>query len=86
LLSAEKMVAQLNRMLVGWANYFCLGPVSQAYRAIDQHVCRRLRQWLRIKHKVQGRGTARFPNEHLYQDLGLQRLGLRTRSFSWAKA
>ncbi len=46
LLSVEKMVAHLNRQLVGWANYFCLGPVSPAYRAIDQHVRRRLRQWL----------------------------------------
>jgi RNA-directed DNA polymerase len=86
LLSAEKLVGHLNRMLVGWANYFCLGPVSQAYRAIDQHVCRRLRQWLCAKHKVPGRGTARFPDAHLYRDLGLQRLGLRTRNFSWAKA
>jgi group II intron reverse transcriptase/maturase len=85
-LSAEEQVAQLNRMLVGWANYFCLGPVSRAYRAIDQHVCRRLRQWLCAKHKVQGQGTARFPDEHLYQKLGLVRLSVRTRSFSWAKA
>ena len=86
LLSAEKLVAHLNRMLVGWANYFCLGPVSQAYRAIDQHVCRRLRQWLCAKHKVQGQGTARFPDEYLYQVLHLARLGPRTKTFSWAKA
>ena len=82
----EELVARLNRMLVGWANYFCLGPVSQAYRAIDQHVCHRLRQWLCAKHKVQGQGTARFPDEYLYQELGLVRLSVRTRTFSWAKA
>ena len=80
------MVAHLNRMLIGWANYFCLGPVSPAYRAIDQHVCRRLRQWLCAKHKVPGQGTARFPDEYLYQTLGLTRLSVRTRSFTWAKA
>lgn len=85
LLSVGELVGHLNRMLVGWANYFCLGPVSQAYRAIDQHVCRRLRQWLCVKHKDPGRGAARFPDEHLYRDLGLQRLGPRTRNFSWAK-
>lgn len=34
---AERIgVAQLNRKLTGWATYFCLGPVSQAYRAIDE--------------------------------------------------
>ena len=86
LLAVEELVPRLNRMLVGWANYFCLGPVSQAYRAIDQHVCRRLRQWLCAKHKVQGQGFARFPDQHLYQRLGLARLGPRTRTFPWAKA
>ena len=86
LLSAEELVGRLNRMLVGWANYFCLGPVSPAYRAIDQHVCRRLRQWLCAKHKVPGQGTARFPDAYLYQVLRLARLGPRTQTFSWAKA
>jgi len=86
LLSAERLVGRLNRMLVGWANYFCLGPVSPAYRAIDQHVCRRLRQWLCAKHKVPGQGTARFPDAYLYQVLRLARLGPRTQTFSWAKA
>jgi hypothetical protein len=26
----EQLVAQLNRQLIGWANYFCLGPVWKA--------------------------------------------------------
>ena len=46
------MVRKLNQMMNGWANYFCLGPVSKAYRAIEQHARRRLRQWLCAKHKV----------------------------------
>ena len=33
-LDAEEMVGRLNRMLGGWANYFCLGPVSKAYRSV----------------------------------------------------
>ena len=86
LLPVEELVAQLNRMLVGWANYFCLGPVSAAYRAIDQHVGRRLRQWLCDKHQVGGLGTTRFSDHYLYQVLSLTRLVPRTRNFSWAKA
>ena len=86
LLPVEELVGRLNRMLVGWSNYFCLGPVSRAYRSIDQHVCRRLRQWLCAKHQVQGQGTARFPDDHLYRVLHLARLGPRTKTFSWAKA
>ena len=35
LLDAEEIVGRLNRKLTGWANYFCLGPVSPAYQALD---------------------------------------------------
>ena len=85
-LEPKELVGQLNRKQTGWANYFCLGPVSKAYRAVDHHVCRRLRQWICAKHKVPGRGTTRFPNQHLYQQLHLVPLSARTRSFPWAKA
>ena len=86
LIDTELEVARLNRVLTGWANYFCLGPVSKAYRVIDAHVVGRLRRWLCKKHKTPGRGFARFPDEHLYQKLGLKRLSLTTRNLPWAKA
>jgi RNA-directed DNA polymerase len=86
LLDPEQQVARLNRMLVGWANYFYLGPVSQAYRSVDNHARARLRQWLRRKHKVQSRGVARFPYSYLYGKLGLVRLAERTRHLPWARA
>jgi group II intron reverse transcriptase/maturase len=84
LLDAADRVSRLNRMLVGWANYFCLGPVSKAYRIVDRHVRHRLRQWLCAKHKVQGQGTSQYPDEYLEQTLGLVRLQVRTRNFPWA--
>jgi len=86
LIDTERQVAQLNRVLTGWANYFCLGPVSKPYRAIDAHVFGRLRRWLCEKHKARGRGTARFSYEHLYQKLRLKRLSPTTRDLPWAKA
>jgi hypothetical protein len=82
---AETMVATLNRKLMGWSNYFCLGPVSKAYRAVDQHAARRLRQWLCAKHKAVGQGTGKFPDETLYLKFGLVRLAQRTDSLPWAK-
>jgi len=82
----EMMVARLNRQLRGWANYFRLGPVDKAYRAVDGHVTKRLRQWLCAKHKESGRGTARFPDQYLYETLGLIRLPNLARNFPWAKA
>ena len=82
---AKTVVGTLNRKLAGWSNYFCLGPVSKAYRAIDQHTTRRLRQWLRAKHKVKGPGTVRFSDTILHNEFGLVRLSQRTASLPWAK-
>lgn len=84
-LDQEEVVGKLNRKLRGWSNYFKLGPVSRAYRVIDRYVTNRLRRWLCKKHKVPGRGTSRYPDEYLYQELELVRLSTLTRNFPWAK-
>ncbi len=81
----DEQVGAINRKLRGWANYFRLGAASKAYRAIDQHVADRLRRWLRTKHKIPGRGTSRYPNEYLYQELNLFQLSAIRRNFSCAK-
>jgi RNA-directed DNA polymerase len=86
LLDTLDVVTVLNRRLVGWANYFSLGPVSSAYRILDRHATKRLRRWLCKKHKQPGRGMTQFPDEYLRNDLGLTRLSLRTRDFPWATA
>jgi group II intron reverse transcriptase/maturase len=86
LLDAAEVVHRLNRLLVGWANYFCLGPVSKAYRALDAHATDRLRRWLCRKHKARGSGHTRYPDEYLHAHLGLVCLATRTRNFPWANA
>jgi group II intron reverse transcriptase/maturase len=86
LLDAEYVVGRLNRKLTGWANYFCLGPVNSTYRAINTHVTQRLRRWLCKKHKVRGTGGTRYPDQYLYEELGLINLPRRTRDLTWAKA
>jgi RNA-directed DNA polymerase len=80
----KTIVVSLNRLIIGWANYFCLGPVSKAYRVVERHTRRRLRQWLCAKHKVPGAGTARYPDDALHEVFGLVRLAQRTASFPWA--
>ena len=82
----EQVVGTLNRMMVGWANYFCLGPVSKAYRAVEQHARKRLRQWLCAKHKVCWPATKQFPDAALHQVLGLVQLTQRTRNLPWANS
>lgn len=85
-LEATHQVERLNRKLVGWANYFCLGSVSKAYRGIDAYTEARLRQWLCGKHRRAGRGIQRYSAAYLYGRLALVRLSPRTRSLPWAKA
>ncbi len=84
-LDHKTVVTKLNQMMNGWANYFCLGPVSKAYQAVDRHTCKRLRQWLRAKHKVQGPVFRKYSDAVLHGKFGLVRLAERKRSFSWAK-
>jgi len=82
--AVAQLVEQLNRQIIGWANYFCLGPVSKAYRAVEGHTRRRLRQWLCAKHKWKGGGHKRYSDQLLHDQFGLIRLTARTASFPWA--
>jgi RNA-directed DNA polymerase len=84
LLAHDTVIQTLNRMMVGWANYFCLGPVGKAYRAIERHARRRLRQWLCAKHKLRWPAAKQYPEAALHQKLGLVQLSTRTTSFPWA--
>jgi group II intron reverse transcriptase/maturase len=68
----------------GRAYLFCLGPVSKAYRAVERHSRKRLRQWLCVKHQISWQATGKYPDDMLHEVLGLIRLTRRTSSFPWA--
>ena len=86
LLPAEQIVTELNDGLRGWANYFALGPVEDAYRSIESCVTRRLRRWLCIKHEVRGSGCYRFTDQYLHDTLGLVRIRDLVHHLPWANA
>jgi group II intron reverse transcriptase/maturase len=70
--SVEKRIAEINPILRGWCNYFDQGPVYSAYRTIRRYTERRLRRWLMMKyHKGRGTGYRQYPDEFLYEVLGL---------------
>ena len=48
---------RLNRLLGGWSAYFGYGTLNAAYRAVDRHVCDRVRRFLTRRAKHGGRGA-----------------------------
>lgn len=70
----REQVTKLNQMLVGWANYFRLGYVTAAWRTVQQHACRRLRRWLRCKHKERSGPGSYDLDQHLDECMGLANL------------
>ena len=85
-LPVEAIVGRLNRTMTGWANYFCLGQVNTAYKAIDRHATKRLHQWLCRKHNTKSGKIVRFPDARLGHHHGLKYLGPTTKGFPWATA
>jgi group II intron reverse transcriptase/maturase len=78
--SPEEMAVALNRILIGWANYFHVGTIRDVWERIDWYVFHRLRQWWCAKHRIRNRRDQRFSSGYLYVQLGVVRLSrLRAR-------
>jgi len=70
----EEVRDRLNQVLRGWSGYYSHGTRLLAYRAVDNHVYQRVRDFLTRRHKVKSRGTRRFSDAVVYGELGVLRL------------
>jgi RNA-directed DNA polymerase len=78
-----ELCLRLNRLLVGWAEYFSFGHTGDADTAIRWHVLERVRRFLCRRHKLRVSGTQRFGYAEVYGKVGvvdLQQARLRRRS------
>lgn len=70
----EEVRDRLNHILRGWTAYFSYGTRLPAYRAVDNHVYQRVRDFLIRRHGVKSRGTRRFSDRVVFDELGVLRL------------
>ena len=83
----ERRVLEINRILQGWCGYFNQGPVLPCHKVLRRYTEKRLRRWLAMKHKLRGTtGCRQFPDEHLYEKLGLYEIAQTMADVSRAKA
>jgi Group II intron, maturase-specific domain len=78
-----ELCVRLNRLLVGWAEYFGFGHTGDADTAIRWHLLERVRRFLCRRHKLLVSGTQRFGYAEVYGKAGvvdLQQARLRRRS------
>ena len=55
----KEILYQLNRLILGWGNYFRWGWISKIYSKLDYYVWGRVRKWLRRKHPQRTWGWVR---------------------------
>jgi len=68
---------RLNVKLRGWQTYFGHGTISRAYQIVNRYVEKRVRNFLRQRHRHSTQGTRRFPSEYIFGKLGVLRLARR---------
>ncbi len=62
----DEFVRQINRVVLGWANYYRHTNASQAFRSLQRFINIRFRRYLNYRSKRRGFGWKQFPNQQLY--------------------
>ena len=68
---SEEVVRKVNEVTRGWGNYFAVGHPYRSFKALNDFVAHRLRQWLWRKHGSPIKKYQRWPTTLLHNTYGL---------------
>ena len=69
-----RVIKGLNRFLIGWTNYYRHTNASRAFRRLQDYCNQRVRRYLRRRRAKRGYGWKDYPNDYLYDILGLEKI------------
>jgi RNA-directed DNA polymerase len=72
--ATSDVVRAINQVTRGWGNYFALAHYHRSFRAMDDFIAHRLRQWLWRKHGNPLKKYQRWPSWLLHETYGLDPL------------
>jgi len=78
----EWIIKELNPVLRGWVNYFKIANSSKKFGKIRLYAAKKVRKFMRRRRGKSGYGYKEYPNDYLYNRLGLY----RDYRLSWTKA
>jgi len=67
----RRVIEQINPILRGWINYFCVGNSSKCFWGIREWIEKKVRRHLMRSRQRRGFGWKRWSSECIYQNLGL---------------
>jgi len=81
-IKTEWIIKELNPVLRGWANYFKIANSSKKFGKIRLYAAKKVRKFMRRRRGKSGYGYKKYPDDYLYNRLGLY----RDYRLSWTKA
>lgn len=72
-IKVEQVIKELNPVIRGWVNYFRTGNSSKQFDKIRLYVRNKVRKFMMRRRNKSGYGYKRYPDEYLYNKLGLYR-------------
>ena len=81
-IKVEEVIEQLNPAIRGWVNYFKIANSSKKFGKIRLYAAKKVRKFMRRRRGKSGYGYKNYPDDYLYNRLGLY----RDYRLNWAKA